>query len=120
MINDEKKDSRDVEVVQESKVKVILRWLENPDLLKSLFFSNIFQLLPIWVMLLIQWITEIMFDIDNYISNLLVFVVIACVTNISDLLEEDNMERNKVSILCMLFFLFGILCIASILYSMPH
>lgn len=118
MTNDEKKDLGDAEFVQESKIKVIVRCLRNPELLKSLFFSNIFQLLPIWVMLLVQWITEFMFEIDNYICNLLVFVVIACVSNICDLLEEDNIKRSKESILWMLFISFGILCIASIFYSL--
>lgn len=118
MANDENKDSGDVVIVQEPKVNVILRCMRNPELIKSLFFSNIFQLLPIWVMLIIQWITEFVFKINNYISNFLVFVVIACVTNICDLLEEDNIKRSKVSILCMLFLWFGILCIASILYSL--
>lgn len=104
--------------VQEPMYKVVVRKLNGIGILRNLFFSNIFQLLPIWVMLLIQFVTEYFFGIEEYIGNLLIFVIVACATNLSDLFRKGSSKMKEMSTTFAIFILIFILCFASILYCL--
>lgn len=104
--------------VQEPVYKVIVRKLNGIDILRNLFFSNIFQLLPIWVMLLIQFVTEYFFGIEEYIGNLLIFAIVACATNLSDLFRKSGSKMKELSTIFAIFILIFVLCFSSILYCL--
>ena len=105
-------------IKQEPLNDIIFRVLHNPNIWKNLFFSNIFQLLPIWVMLLIRFVTGYYFINKEYISNLLVFVIIACATNLSNLFNRNNSRLNEISTMLAIFVSVFIICFASILYCL--
>lgn len=103
---------------QESFDRILYKYFTNEKMWKNLFFSNIFQLLPVWVMLLIQFVSEYSFPSKEYIGNLLVFVVIACATNLSNLFGKNNFKTKEISITFEIFVLVFVLCFASILYCL--
>lgn len=113
-----KDNNSNILIKQEPLGNVIIRLLHNPDLWKNLFFSNIFQILPIWVMLLIQLVSAYNFIHKEYISNLLVFVIIASATNLSNLFSEDNFKLNIITTLFAIFISIFIICFASIMYCL--
>lgn len=85
-----------VVIKQEPAIKVIIQKLKDMAIWKNLFISNIFQLLAIWVMLLLQFVSEHTFSIDDYIGNLLVFDIVACATNLSDTFGEENSKTKEM------------------------
>lgn len=62
---------------QEPLKEVLVRKLNDVAIWKNLFSLNICQLLAIWIMLLMQFISEYKFSIGDYISNLLAFDIVA-------------------------------------------
>lgn len=105
-----------INFVQESRLRTFISKLYNEKMLKNICFSNFFQLLPVWVMLLIQLVSEYSFQIEEYISNLLVFTVVACAANLSDLFGTNNLKEKVMPV--TLFILVLIMCFASIMYCL--
>lgn len=69
-------------------------------------------------MLLIQFVSEYQFKFIEIISNLMVFVVVACGTNLSDLFRKGNNTINEMPKIFTTFISIFILCFASILYCL--
>ncbi len=116
----QKKQNIDTEIYieQESVSKIFLRNINNADVWYNLFFSNVFQLLPIWIMVLIQLVSKYRFDIQNYISNLLVFVIVSCVTVLCDLFGKTSFKMDELSTTVIIFVLISLSCVASVLYCL--
>lgn len=117
MIFKKRKKELDVAIKQEGRIIVFLRKLLQQDSV-NLFFSIAFQLLPIWVMILIRIVSDYSFNIREFTSNLMIFVIVACATNLSELLRINDEFKNKLSTICMIFCSTLILCISSILYCL--
>ncbi len=86
---------------------------KSVNILKDLICSNIFQILPIWLMILLQMVSKYYFDIKDYTENLLVFTIVACITNLADSYGEDNKEKFISSaILCCAIFLYTLILLS--------
>lgn len=105
-------------VNQEPLNNIIQRSINNMELVKNLFYSNIWQLMPIWIMLLIQAVTEYRFKTEEYISNLLIFIVISCATILSDFFDEKRPIEKEMPVMIAAFILIAILSLASVLYCL--
>lgn len=55
-------------------------------------FNLVIQLLPVWFMILLQAITNIKFEMEDYTSNLLVFTIMTSVTNIAGLGGKESLD----------------------------
>lgn len=117
IMKNNRKKSQTYTYKQESLDRVIIRSLGKGGIARW-FFSNIFQLMPIWIMLLIQYVSEYNFKLEAYISNLLAFSLLTSGINISDFLEENDSALNRIFTICAIFVLVGVLCFSSILYCL--
>lgn len=99
-------------------IEVILQKSNDFSIWKNLLISNAFQLLAIWIMLLLQFVTEHKFSSNEYIGNLLVFDIAACATNIADIFGDDNPESKKMSTFFTISVFILIICLASVLYCL--
>lgn len=103
---------------QEPLKEVLVRKLNDVAIWKNLFSLNICQLLAIWIMLLMQFISEYKFSIGDYISNLLAFDIVACATNLSDIFGKENSKTKEISTTFTIGVLTIVICFASILYGL--
>lgn len=110
-----KKNKNDISIQQEPifRRRIQLKITTN---LCTMVFSLAFQLLPIFVMLLIQFIIEYNFDILEYISNLISYVVVSSAISLSGLFRKDLKKNRKEKMFNILVFI-GLLCFSSILYG---
>lgn len=115
-----KKGKKQLHFTQEPAKEVISRKLNNVSWknLIILMISNGCQLLVIWIMLLLRSVTEYRFSIDDYISNLLAFVIVACATNLSDAFGKDSSKFKETLTYFTIGLLIFVICFASILYCL--
>lgn len=104
-------------ISQEPIKKILARKLGDMAVWKNLFISNICQLLAIWIMLLLQFISEHRFGIEDYISNLLAFDIVTCAANLSDIFGKNNSKAKEEPPYFTVGILTIIICFASILYG---
>lgn len=90
----------------------------STNIWNTLCFSIIFQFIPIGIMSLIQYVSTYGFGLEDYIGNLLVFDIVTCGVNLSDLSQQGGFKGGKASTIIMLFLLITILCLTSILYCL--
>lgn len=102
---------------QESIFKIIIRHLKYPNKL-NVFLINILQLLPVWIMLLIHIVSKYQFPFREIVSNLIVYVVVTCGTNLYDLFRKSIDTINNIPKIISTFLSIIILCFASILYCL--
>lgn len=93
------------EISESEKSKVVLRFT----------FNLIIQLLPVWFMVLLQVVTNVKFEIEDYTSNLLVFTFISSVTNIAELSGKDYVGVLAYAIKYVLSI---ILCFSLFFYTL--
>lgn len=86
--------SLEIYIKQESVWRVCIRALCNSHFLKAFIFSNIIQLLPVWIMITIHLASVCAFGIEEYISNLLTFIIISCAVNLTDLYKEKESRAD--------------------------
>lgn len=116
-MDDEKKEQ--VFIIQEPAKEVMFRRLnEIMAIWKNLFISNFCQLLAIWIMLLLQIVSEYSFSIEDYMSNLLAFDIVACATNLSDAYGKDDSKVKEMLPFGTVGVLIIVICFASILYCL--
>lgn len=108
---------KNIRIEQEPWSNVMIRLLRTQNIWKNILFTNISQLLPVWIMLLIKKVSMYYFNISDYICNMLVFVMIACVTNISDLLGK-RCKNSDISLIFAIFIHALTLCFSSTLYCL--
>lgn len=111
------KKEKQLLIIQEPVNEVISRKL-NDVLWKNIIISNFCQLLAIWIMLLLQFVSEYRFSIEDYISNLLAFDIVACASNLSDIFGKDNTPKKETSNYLTVGILIIVICFASILYAL--
>lgn len=87
-----KRNGLDINIKQESYLKAYIQKFHNIEFIKIIFFSIGFQILPVFVMFLIQLISNHKFSISEYIENFLVFVIVSCAANISELFTEKTLK----------------------------
>ena len=112
------KKNLDFAIVQESRWSAYTRQFLNVGFLRAILFSNILQLLPVWVMYIIQLVSKYRFGIEEYVSNFLVFIIISCGVNLADLFTRKTLKINEMSILFVIFLQIFIMCTALILYCL--
>lgn len=105
-------------IKQESRLITYSHKLKNAAFWKTIVFSNIFQLLPIWIMFIIQLVSEYTFNIREYICNFLTFVIIACTVNLADFLQKTETKSNKISRIFVISLLMLVLCFALTIYCL--
>lgn len=103
---------------QEPRKNVLLREINKEDLLENILFTNVFQLIPIGIMGFIQIVSVYKFDLGDYISNLLVYVIISCAASLYDILGKKNLLHTKTATISVIFFLITILCFTSTFYCL--
>ena len=108
----------DVFFEQEPRKNILIRKLNNAEVWKNLCFSNIFQLIPIWVMSFIQMVSVYKFEIRDYTNNLLVFVIVSCAANLSDIFGGKNLKMEKTATIFVIFVLISVLCFTSTFYCL--
>lgn len=108
-------NSTGISVRQETGIRVIIRRIP-PELLDQIFI-DVFQLLPIWVMLLISYVSKYSFNIRDYIGNLLVYVTVSCAVVLSDLVKKSKFKANGILQKIAIFLDILILSLSSILYG---
>lgn len=76
-------------------------------------FNIIIQLLPVWFMLLLDFLTSVEHDKMDYISNILIFIVMSSITNIVSLdVQADFMKYVSGLILCFSLFFYTLILIS--------
>lgn len=113
-----KRNGLDINIKQESYLKAYIQKFHNIEFIKIIFFSIGFQILPVFVMFLIQLISNHKFSISEYIENFLVFVIVSCAANISELFTEKNLKINEPSTIVSIFILISVLCLSSVMYCL--
>lgn len=113
-----KEKQEQLSINQEPLKKILARKLNDIVIWKNLFISNICQLLAIWIMLLLQFVSEYKFCIEDYISNLLAFDIVACATNLSDIFGKDNSKMKETPTYLTIAVLTIVICFSSILYGL--
>lgn len=111
-----------ITVRQEPVMKRILNWIRwfisNREMWRVILFSNLFQLLPVGVMLFIQFVSECKFGTIDVFANIIAFGIIACISNLSEMLEKDTVHEKGILELFMAGILIFILCFSLILYCL--
>ncbi len=76
-------------------------------------FNIIIQLLPVWFMMLLDFLTSVEFNRMDYISNILIFIVMSSITNIVSLdVQADFMKYISGLILCFSLFFYTLILIS--------
>lgn len=76
-------------------------------------FNLIIQLLPVWFMMLLQFLTSVKHDRMDYVSNILIFIVMSSITNIVSLdVQADFMKYMSGLILCFALFFYTLTLIS--------
>lgn len=69
-------------------------------------------------MAFIQIVSVYEFKIRDYINNLLVFVIVSCAANLSDIFGKKNFKMKKTATIFVIFVLISILCFTSTFYCL--
>lgn len=77
-------------------------------------FNILFQLMPIWILVLLHIILGRQVEFNEYISTLLVFNIATCATIIPDI----SRNPQKLYMTFLVFLLLFVLCFSNILYCL--
>lgn len=94
-----------------------LKDLISADMLEKIF-STFFQFIPIWIMFLIQSVSEYQFEFEEYIGAVLIFDITTCAITVPGILKKHNWSRKDLLMIILLFSLLCILCFSTVLYCL--
>lgn len=86
----------------------------------NLLFLNAFQLLAIWIMLGLQWVTECRYEKMDLAGNLLAFDIVACAANLAGMFksEKEKTQWEEELVRFAVWVMIVLICFASILYAL--
>lgn len=86
----------------------------------NLLFLNAFQLLAIWIMLGLQWVTECRYGKMELAGNLLAFDIVACAANLAGMFkrEKEKTQWEEELVRFAVWVMIVLICFASILYAL--